>query len=161
MSINIAGDVCKAADSIMVTVRTGNLGPRQRSTMKRAVLTGVVKGRGLPSRLALSILKDHGMPYVHVHGGGRVAWEVSKDEDHFFLMLGAVKGAIALAGGEDTDYTSELFNAANDKRTSFGRWVGRSTPLQLLSKVKFKRAMPKDFEIPEVFTYNALAGERL
>lgn len=166
MPINIPMDVVRIASSILVTVRTDKLGPRQRTAMQKAVRTGVVTGRSLPARMAISILEHHSMPYVVV-GANRLSWNnVKRDEDHFFAQVNVMLAAAELAGSErHEEYKRRRLaivrNAMEKRETHFYEYLGTAYNARVIRKTKFTRTMPKDYVVPELFTYDLRKGERL
>lgn len=166
MPINIPTDVVRIASSILVTVRTDKLGPRQRTAMQKAVRTGVVTGRSLPARMAISILEHHSMPYVVV-GANRLSWNnVKRDEDHFFAQVNVMLAAAELAGSErHEEYKRRRLaivrNAMEKRETNFYEYLGTACNARVIRKTKFTRTMPKDYVVPELFTYDLRKRERL
>lgn len=54
--------------------RINNLGPRQLTSMKKMVRTGVVKGNSAPAMIAKAILESANVGWVHVARYGAISW---------------------------------------------------------------------------------------
>lgn len=78
--------ISKAAAQVATTTITYDLkklGPRQRKSLARMLSTGVVKGDGIPAKIADIVLKQKGLPYIRVYARGYVTFDnIPLDKTH-------------------------------------------------------------------------------
>jgi hypothetical protein len=73
MTVTISSAIASIAD-ISVKVYPARLTTRQQTSLAKQVRTGVVRGNAAASQLAIILLRQAGVPYVHLRARGYIQW---------------------------------------------------------------------------------------
>lgn len=122
MGLNIGKEVLDVAMVVKVVVDPTKLGKRQLTALNRCYTTGIIKGDGVPARIALQQRKQMGLPYIHFGRYNRVRWErVHSDHKFFEVGLGAMTASMLASDDHQSSYRlryiRESVEAFRDKPT--------------------------------------------
>lgn len=165
MSFNIGGDVMDVVSAVMITVDITQMGPRQQSSFRKMVRTGVITSTTAPGRLALIARKMHDAPYVQTGKYGTLRWgNVRETDDSLFDAIAAIAVANELI--EDKGYRANDANKKLHEAASFREREGEvyystngARAKKILSSIKFLHDTPID--IPDVWSFDAKQHARL
>lgn len=92
MSLNIPQNIVDVSARIDVVIDTASLGPRQIKALERMLITGHIKGHGVPAVVAKAVRLDKGMPTLHFRNRKSFAYSNMTDPA-FFERLEAARVA--------------------------------------------------------------------
>jgi hypothetical protein len=165
MSLNVSNKLLDLSTSVVVTLETDRLGPRQQTALQRFVRTGVITGRSAPVLVAANILDTERKPYVRFEPYNYISWHnMGTHEDHFWLKAGAFLAAAELgkdsAGGNEYVWRNmKVFRKAVDERQpSLRVWMGSGLKPAVFKSTRFITRMPDEYVVPRVVSFNLMTG---
>lgn len=165
MSLNISNKYWKVSTKIEMTVDLTLLGPRQRSTFRRILNSGVTFGAtytpSVPVLCATQLRRAAGLP-VFACDTRRIAWSNVHDNDDFFNRLTASAVARKLSSPElpgwYAQYVDRLLDAAREKiatKDPFFSAVGVANARQVFKGFTF---CPYPHEVGETIVIDITKG---
>ena len=154
MSINVSSSLLDVSSSLVLTIDTDKLGPRQVIALERSVRTGITNGTGVPAQVARKVRGGYGLPRLHTRNG-YVHWDnVGPNEDNFFDVMLAMCAASALGGdgasSARTKYLEGVQQAALDKHSRYNGWLYLTPKLlaRMAKTVVFSSNPLTDWKMP-------------
>jgi len=149
MSLNISEDIVICASKIEVTIDTDKFGPRQITAFHTAVQTGVMKGRGVPVRVARAIRRKLNAPWVSINTRSVTWGNVPSDADTFYNTMTAALVALRMdsSSGAESKYNTQsmdtAFKSVEDRLPSGGLYVYSTAMAKMVIKnFKFTIDLP-------------------
>ena len=154
MSINVSSSLLDVSSSLVLTIDTGKLGPRQVIALERSVRTGITSGTGVPAQVARKVRDGYSLPRLHTRNG-YVHWDnVGPKEDHFFDVMLSMCAAAEL-GSDDASsgrlkYLEGVKRAALDKYRYYNGWLYLNPKLlaRMAKTVVFSNNPLTDWKMP-------------
>lgn len=154
MSINVSSSLLDVSSSLVLTIDTGKLGPRQVIALERSVRTGITSGTGVPAQVARKVRDGYNLPRLHTRNG-YVHWDnVGPKEDNFFGVVLSMCAASALSDGNESStrlkYLEGVKQAALDKHRYYNGWLYLNPKLlaRMAKTVVFSNNPLTDWKMP-------------
>lgn len=97
MSLNINQKILDVASSVVVTIDTNRLGPRQLTSYKRQCKTGVITERSISGSMALSYRRNNKMPWIYApKARWMIEWNGLEPDNALFATFNSEAAALRL-----------------------------------------------------------------
>ena len=150
MSFNISGELMKFASRVTIHIDTTKFGPRQTTSFRNAVRTGMLMNASAPVLIARQIRLNAGQPFVHFSRYGRMFWgNIPANCDLFYNALIACITAAKISGSSREEWYIENLDATANtlrERKPNGAFHGYDDMTKMIvSNIKFT---PYDITLP-------------